>query len=88
MGKRAKKLDKSADPAVVAFGKVLRAARNAHRHSQTQLAEFTGIDQSRISKYERGEVAMGIDEALKIADLYQIDLGLLTPRSKRERKSG
>lgn len=86
--KKAENPAKKADPAIRAFGQIVRAARETHGHSQKELGGFAGIDQSRISKYERGEIAMGIDEALRIAILYQLDLGILLPGSKQERVAG
>lgn len=67
------------------FGRIARAARVAHGHSQATTAGLLGIDQSLLSKFERGTREMGIVLAYKIAVLYQVDLGSLSERPKRKR---
>lgn len=67
------------------FGRIAKAARVAHGHSQADAAVLLGIDQSLLSKFERGTREMGIALAYKIAVLYQLDLGALSNRPKRKR---
>lgn len=37
--------------------------------SQTEIEKRTGISQSRISRWENGDVAAGADDALKLVEL-------------------
>jgi len=67
------------------FGRIAKAARVAHGHSQATTAGLLGIDQSLLSKFERGTREMGIALAYRISVLYQIDLGALSARPKRKR---
>lgn len=39
--------------------------------SQMEIERRTGISQSRISRWENGDVAAGADDALKLVDLYE-----------------
>ena len=42
------------------------------RHwSQSEIARRTGISQSKLSRWESGEIAAGADDALKLLDLAQ-----------------
>jgi len=42
--------------------------------TQAQLADFLGVDQSYISKFEKGERKISIDILEKVCDLFSCDL--------------
>jgi len=48
--------DREPEPGVVAFGRELRAARRLRRLSQGALERASGVDQTTISRIERGLV--------------------------------
>jgi len=48
--------------------------------SQMEIERRTGISQSRISRWENGDVAAGADDALKLVALYESIL--LAPQEK------
>ena len=49
--------------------------------TQAQVAELFLCDQSLYSKYERGERALPLELAIKLADFYQVSLDYLVGRS-------
>ena len=52
---------------------------------QKQVADILFCDQSLYSKYERGERALPLEFALKLADFYQVSLDYLVGRSNRKK---
>jgi transcriptional regulator with XRE-family HTH domain len=50
---------------------MLRARKNV---TQTEAAEAMGFDPSYLSKLERGDVRVGIKNANKLADYYEVDV--------------
>lgn len=55
------------------FRKLLIAARDHAKLTQTQVAQRLGKPQSYISKYERGERRLDFTEFLELADIFAID---------------
>ena len=49
--------------------------RNESGLSQEKIAEYLGIDQSLVCKYESGERSIGMNALLKLSELYCISLG-------------
>lgn len=49
--------------------------------SQKQISELLLCDQSLYSKYERGERALPLDLAIKLADFYRVSLDYLVGRT-------
>lgn len=52
--------------------------------TQAQVAELLLCDQSLYSKYERGERALPLELAIKLADFYQVSLDYLVGRSDKK----
>ncbi len=64
------------------FGRNCRDARLKHGMSQQDLAERTGIDQTRISKIELGKLNITLETMAQLAQVVDHDLAhLLTPAS-------
>lgn len=58
-------------------GKRFRELRECSKLNQTQLAGFLNIDQSYISKFEKGERKMGVDILEKACNLFGCTLKYL-----------
>lgn len=58
----------------------IRDLREDHDLTQQRVAEILMCDQSLYSKYERGERALPLELAVKLADLYNVSLGYLVGR--------
>lgn len=55
---------------------LLDAVKLRHRlTSDYQLAKFLAISRQRVSKYMAGEVTLGDDAAIRVADVLQLDRG-------------
>ena len=52
--------------------------------TQAQVAELLLCNQSLYSKYERGERALPLELAIKLADFYQVSLDYLVGRSDKK----
>ena len=50
--------------------------------TQKEVAELLLCDQSLYSKYERGERALPLEMAIRLADLYEVTLDYLVGRSE------
>ncbi|MCB9764544.1 MAG: helix-turn-helix transcriptional regulator [Alphaproteobacteria bacterium] len=62
----------------------LRALREARGWSQRELSAASGINQSEISNYERGERLPRLETCLRLASTYDMSIaGLLTLPSDR-----
>lgn len=55
------------------FRRALEAARESAGFTQVQLADRLGKPQSYISKYERGERRLDVEEFLQVAEALEID---------------
>lgn len=55
------------DPVLIAFGRCLRAHRNARGFSQELLAEKANLDRTYISDIERGGRNPGIKNVVRLA---------------------
>jgi transcriptional regulator with XRE-family HTH domain len=58
----------------------IRDLREDHDLTQQRVAEILMCDQSLYSKYERGERALPLELAVKLADLYNVSLDYLVGR--------
>ena len=58
----------------------IRDLREDHDLTQQRVAEILMYDQSLYSKYERGERALPLELAVKLADLYNVSLDYLVGR--------
>lgn len=58
----------------------IRDLREDHDLTQQKVAEILMCDQSLYSKYERGERALPLELAVKLADLYNVSLDYLVGR--------
>ena len=55
----------------------IRDLREDMDMKQRQVAEFLACDQSLYSKYERGERPLPLDQAVKLAKLFNVSLDYL-----------
>lgn len=60
------------------FGKRLRSLRTEHGYTQTQLADYLGIDRSFISDVERGKKCMSLTYLETVAQGFHISISELT----------
>lgn len=60
--------------AQIAFGKRLSALRNEKHWSQAYVSEITGIQQSEISRIERGSANPTLSTAIKMANAFGKEL--------------
>ena len=65
------------DPAIVAFGKRLRALRHAAAMSQVQLARAAGVHDTYIGQIERGERNLSLRNVLRLAHGLEVAPGAL-----------
>ena len=61
----------------------IRDLREDHDLTQKQVADYLMCDQSLYSKYERGERALPLELAVKLALLYQTSIDYLVGLSNR-----
>ena len=64
--------------------KNLKALRQQHHLSQTALHIATGIDQSLLSKYERGERIPSTGDLIVLADYYQTSADYVLDRTDKK----
>lgn len=55
---------------LINIGNKIKALRERAGLNQTQIAEFLGVDQSYISKCEKGERQLNVDLLEKLSDLF------------------
>ena len=67
-----------------AFGRVVRARREARGLSQEELAALAGIHRTYVSSIELGKVRLGLDIAKKVADGLGVTLGDLVAAAEAE----
>lgn len=60
-------------------GERILAARRAAELTQVQVAELSGISQSKLSKYERGEKSPQLETVKRIGDAIGVDWKDLLP---------
>ena len=63
------------------IGQRLKELREQHNFSQTQVAEYLGIDQSNLSKMERGERKFKLSSLNKLCLLYNCSEDYILCRS-------
>jgi len=61
------------------IGAKIKALRKLHSMSQADLAELIGSDSPLVSRYERGISLPGIDQLIRIAEVFQVAPGELLP---------
>ena len=59
----------------------IRDLREDRDYTQKKVADYLMCDQSLYSKYERGERALPLELANKLADLYGVSLDYLVGRT-------
>lgn len=64
----------------------IKAIRNELGLTQNQVSNDTGIDQSRISKYESGELQPDLEKLGILANYYEVSIDWLlgNPHNKKE----
>jgi transcriptional regulator with XRE-family HTH domain len=66
----------------VAIGQALGLRRRDAGLTQAVVAERLGRPKSWIAKLERGQRSLLFSEAIALAELYDVELGSLWPRSR------
>lgn len=66
------------------IGRKLASARKKAKINQDVLAQYLGIDQSLVSKYESGERPITMDALDKLADLFRCSLDYFLFEKKEE----
>ena len=61
-------------PQVAAIGSRLRELRKERRLTQAELARQIGIQQSDLSRMEKGEYRVSLDNLFKILGVFELDL--------------
>lgn len=61
------------------IGGKIKALRKSQNMSQADLADLIGCDSPLISRYERGINLPGIDQLIRIAEVFQVAPGELLP---------
>ena len=62
----------------------IRDLREDNDYTQAQVAQYLMCDQSLYSKYERGERALPLEYAMKLAKFYNVSLDYLTGLSDKK----
>lgn len=62
----------------------IRDLREDNDYTQAQVAQYLMCDQSLYSKYERGERALPLEYAIKLAKFYNVSLDYLTGLSDKK----
>ena len=62
----------------------IRDLREDRDWTQKKVAEYLLCDQSLYSKYERGERALPLEYAVRLAELYHVSLDYLVGRTERK----
>jgi transcriptional regulator with XRE-family HTH domain len=79
--------DQPVGSALVVFGAALRSGRVGAGLTQRRLAELTGVDQSRISRLERGQIpGMRVDRVAQIVVVLGLHLDCRPARRGRRRR--
>lgn len=61
----------------IRFHEILKKLREKHKMTQTELAETIGVDQTAISKYERGKGFPEVEKLIRLSERFDIDLDTL-----------
>jgi transcriptional regulator with XRE-family HTH domain len=69
----------SVDTLRTVIGGKIKALRKSQDMSQADLAELIGCESPLISRYERGINLPGIDQLIRIAEVFQVAPGELLP---------
>lgn len=63
----------------------IRDLREDHDYTQKQVSQYLMCDQSLYSKYERGERALPLECAVKLAEYYDVSLDYLVGRTSEKK---
>ena len=61
----------------------IRDLREDRDLTQIQVADYLQCDRSLYSKYERGERALPLDIAIKLADYYKVSVDYIVGRTEK-----
>lgn len=70
------------------FALRIKQIRNELSLTQGQVSRDTGIDQSRISKYESGELQPDLEKLGKLANYYEVSIDWLLGNPYGNKKRG
>jgi transcriptional regulator with XRE-family HTH domain len=71
----------------VSVGAKIKALRKSSKMSQADLGHFLGCDTSLIGRYERGIHLPGIEQLIRIAELFNVGPGELLPSGQDLRRA-
>lgn len=64
-------------------GQRLRSLRESLKYSQVKMAEFVGVKQSSINRYESGEAEPTFEVLLKYADFFDVSMDYIFGRTDK-----
>lgn len=67
------------NPDLVETGEKIRALRESKGMSQEQLAALLGVNKNSISRYENGQMEMGINVLYSLSDIFNVAPNTLSP---------
>ena len=67
------------NPDLVETGEKIRALRESKGMSQEQLAALLGVNKNSISRYENGQMEMGISVLYCLSDIFNVAPNILSP---------
>ena len=67
----------------VKIGKFLRELRTEKEYTQEQLAEMLGVSNRSISRWENGTTMADFDLIIRLAAIYQVDVGEILDGERR-----
>ena len=62
----------------------IRDMREDSDMTQTQVADYLGIQQTVYSRYERGAQTIPLEHLIRLAELYNVSLDFLIGRTRRK----
>jgi len=64
----------------------IRALREDHDYTQSQIADILNIGQRTYADYELGKTRIPIDSLIKLAEFYDVDMNYITGISNTANK--
>ena len=65
------------------YGTVLRRERLKHNFTQTEIGEKIGKSKQWVSEFERGNIRLNIDVAVKLAKVLGLTADIFLPRKSK-----
>ena len=65
------------------YGKILRRERLKHNLTQTEIGKKIGKSKQWVSEFERGNIRLNIDVAVKLAKVLGLTADIFLPRKSK-----